>query len=136
VVDKYLHIKEETIMVENDEHDELSPDDDALEIQRSIIRQSLDEIASDFGAAMRDARLHFPLGLTVPNSGDAVATMVTPDDPSDDDWARASKIVCQVISTMLDGISLHGRPLPCTMVNATISATEIAPNALDFDMRA
>ena len=37
------------------------------------------------GSGMRDARLHFPLGLTVPNSGDAVATMVTPDDPSDDD---------------------------------------------------
>jgi hypothetical protein len=116
-----------------DEQDEPSTDDDALETQRSIIRQLLDAIASDVRVAMRNAHLRFPLGLTVPNSGYAIATMVTPDDPSDDDWAQASEIVCQVISTRLNGVNLHGRPLPCTMVNATISATEIAANALAFD---
>jgi hypothetical protein len=82
---------------------------------------------------MRDAHLHFPLGLIVPNSGDAIATMVTPDDPSDDDWAQASKIVCQIFGAMLKGLNVYGRPLPCTMVNSTISATEISPNASDFD---
>ena len=112
-----------------------SPTDDDLETQRSTIRQSLGEIASDVGVAMRDAQLRFPLGLTVPNSGDALATMVTRDDPSDDDWAQASKIVCQIIGARLKELNLYGRPLPCTMVNATISATEIAPNALAFDTR-
>ena len=55
--------------------------------QREIIRQSLDEIATEVGTALRDAQLDFPVFLTVPNSGDSLATMASPLDPSDRDWA-------------------------------------------------
>ena len=76
-----------------------SADDDKLETQKSIIQQSLDEIASELGLAMRDANLDYPVGLTVPISGEALITMVTPVDPSDDDWSHATAIVRQCSAT-------------------------------------
>ena len=63
---------------------------DDIDARREMIRQSLDAIANDVGMALRDAGLRFPVYLTVPNGGDALATFATPLDPSDDDWATAS----------------------------------------------
>jgi hypothetical protein len=110
-------------------------DDDALEAQRSIIRQSLDQIAADVGTALLEANLTFPIGLTTPSSGRAFLTIVTQNDPSDEEWAKASEIVRRIVSKKLDGIELSSRSLPCTMVNAPISAAEISPNTLAFDTR-
>ena len=71
--------------------------DDTLDAQRDIIRQSLDAIANDIGMAMRDVGLTFPLYITVRNSGDALVTIATSLDPSDEEWQQASKIVCRII---------------------------------------
>ena len=71
--------------------------DDRLDAQRDIIRESLNEIANDISMAMRDEGLHFPVYITVRNSGDSLATIATPLDPSDHDWSRAATIVCDVI---------------------------------------
>jgi hypothetical protein len=103
---------------------ELSNDDE-IDAQRSIIRQSLDEIANDVGMAMRDSRMDFPLGLTVPNSGYAIVTMLTPVDPSEEDWLHATDIVCQIVAERLGGMRLRHRPLPCAMANAPISAADV-----------
>ena len=121
-------------MATTDEQWDSSTDDD-LETLRSTIRQSLDEIANDVGSAMRDARLQFPLGLTVPNSGHALVTMVTPVDPSDEDWSHATAIVRHIVSKKLGGIGLCSRPLLCAMANTTMSVAEIAPTVLAFDTR-
>ena len=64
--------------------------------------------------------------------------MVTPADDGDvseADWEQASAIVQQAVSKRLGGIRLRGRHLPCSMVNSTMNATEITPNALDFNIR-
>ena len=53
-----------------------------VELQREIIRQSLDDIVAEVGAALRSAHLDFPVFLTVPNSGESLATMACPLDPS------------------------------------------------------
>ena len=110
-------------------------DDGELETQRSIIRESLDEIGEELGVAMRAANLHYPIGLTVPHSGEAFVTMVTPVDPSDDDWSHATAIVRQIVSRRLGGIRLWNRPLTCAMANAPMNAAEITRNALEFDTR-
>jgi hypothetical protein len=100
-------------------------DYDDLEEKRSVIRQSLDEIANEVGIAMIDLQLKFPLGLTVPSSGHAFITMVTHIDPSNvDDWERASAIVRQIVSKKLGGIRLRNRHLPCAMVNVTMSSAD------------
>jgi hypothetical protein len=117
-----------------DEQQEPS-DDDHLETLRSIIRQSLDEIANDISAAMRDAHLNFPVSLTTPSSGSAIVTMVTPIDPSEDDWSHATTIIREIVAKKLGGIRLSSHSLPCAMVNATMSGAEIAPNVLSFDTR-
>ena len=80
--DKYLHITEDTIMDTLDDFYTTSTDD-RLDAQRDIIRESLNEIATDIGMAMRDEGLHFPVYITVRNSGDSLATIATPLDPSD-----------------------------------------------------
>jgi hypothetical protein len=97
-----------------------------LDAQREIIRRSLNEIANDVGMAMRDEGLTFPIYITARNEGDSLVTYATPLDPSDDDWRRASKIVCQVLEKKLGCGKLHGRELTCAVANAApISAAEV-----------
>ena len=79
--------------------------------QREIIRQSLDEIAAEIATALRDAHLDFPVYLTVPTSGDLLATMASPLDPSYGDWSHASAIVCRIIGQRLGDTRLRGRPM-------------------------
>jgi hypothetical protein len=116
--------------------DQLEPmDDGELGTQRSLIRQSLDDIADEVGIAMRGANMNYPIGLAVPISGAALITMVTPVDPSDDDWSHATAIVRQIVAKRLGGIRLRSRPLTCAMANAPMNAAEITHNALKFDTR-
>src|ERR1700730_14410406 len=103
-------------------------DHDDLESQRSIIQQSLGEIAAEVEIAMRDAHLDFPVGLTTPSSG-ALVMIVTTLDPSDVDWSSATAIVRQIVSRKLGGLRLRGRHLPCVMANATMTAADITPNS-------
>jgi hypothetical protein len=101
-------------------------DDTSIEEQREIIRHSLHEIVNDIGMAMRDAGLHFPVFMTVRDSGDSLATIATPLDPSDDDWSRASEIVCEIMRKKIGGGRLRGRELLCAVANAApIIAAEV-----------
>jgi hypothetical protein len=83
---------------------------------------------------MRNANLHFSLGIAVPSSG-ALLTMMTPNDPTDEEWSNVSTIVCQVVAARLGGMRLCTRSLPCEMVSATMTVAEITTNALVFDLR-
>jgi hypothetical protein len=97
--------------------------------QREIIRQSLDQIAAEVAVALRDAHLDFPVFLTVPNSGDSLATMACPIDPSDEDWAHASAIVCRIIGQRLGDARLCRRSLHCAVANAAMGAADVIPEA-------
>jgi hypothetical protein len=63
--------------------------------------------------------------LVVPGSGNAIVSMVTPASPGDLDWRKTGDIIRGILSKRLDGIELRGVEMPCTMVNATMGATEI-----------
>ena len=106
------------------EHDPL-PFDDHLYSQRETIRESLDEIATDVGMMLRDVGLTFPVFLTVPTSGNSLATIATPIDPSDEDWTRASAIICQIIEDRCGTGKLRRRELRCAMANAQMSAADV-----------
>ena len=99
------------------------------ESKRAVIKLALDEIASGISVALRDAHLDFPVFLTVPNSGDSLATMACPLDPSDGDWSHASAIVCQIIGERLGDVRLHGRPLNCAVANGTIAVADVTADA-------
>jgi hypothetical protein len=102
-----------------DTTNELSPE--RLEAHREIIRASLDEIVADVGTEMRGIGLQYPIFMTVPHSGDPIAT---PLDPSDDDWSKMSAIACRVVGRRL-GIRLHDKTLPCAMANAAMAAADL-----------
>ena len=98
------------------------PEPDA---KRDIVRSSLDEIAAEVANALRYAHLDFPVFLTVPNSGDSLATMACPLDPSDGDWSHASAIVCRIIGQRLGDVRPRGRPLDGAVVNGTIAVSDV-----------
>ena len=106
-----------------------------VESHREIIRQSLDEIAAEVATALREAHLEFPVFLTVPNSGDSLATMACPIDPSDEDWSHASAIVCRIIGQRLGDARLRGRSLHCAVANATMGAADVMAEAASEDHR-
>jgi hypothetical protein len=93
--------------------------------QREVIRLALDEIAAEVGKSLREAHLDFPVFLTVPNSGESLATMACPVDPSDTDWSHASAIVCRIIGQRLGDARLRGKPMHCAVANATMGAAEV-----------
>jgi len=101
----------------------------APEAQRAVITLALDEIAADVGNALRNAHLDFPVFLTVPNSGDSLATMACPLDPSDSDWSHASAIVCRIIGQRLGDARLRGRALHCAVANGTIAVADVMADA-------
>jgi hypothetical protein len=108
------------------EPQDTSSTDDRLDAQRDIIRQSLDAIVNDIGMAMRDVGLTFPLYITVRNSGDALVTIATPFDPSDEEWQQASAIVCRTFEERVGCGRLGGRELACAVANAgAINAADV-----------
>ncbi len=103
---------------------ELSPAE-RHEAARAIIRQSLDEMATEFGAALRDAALVYPVFVTVPHSGDALATIASPVDPPNDDWEKIVEIFTKIIGDHLGCDGLRSRNLPCKAVNVAMSGADI-----------
>jgi hypothetical protein len=95
------------------------------EARREVIRRALDEIATEVAVALREAHLDFAVFLTVPTSGDSLATMASPLDPSDEDWSHASAIVCRIIGQLLGDARLCGQSLHCAVANATMGAAEV-----------
>jgi hypothetical protein len=93
--------------------------------QREVIRQTLDAIAAEISIALHNASLDFPVFLTVPNSGESLATMACPLDPSDGDWSHASVIVCRIIGQRLGDVRLCGQPMICAVANATMGAADV-----------
>ena len=107
----------------------IDPQSDEPEAQRAVVKLALNEIAAEVGIALHDAHLNFPVYLTVPNSGNSIATIACPLDPSDSEWSCATSIVCRVIATRLGDIRLRGRTLICAMANSTMSAADVAADA-------
>jgi hypothetical protein len=123
--DKYLHQWRTTPMNTNEPQDDLSTDS-GLDVQRDIIRQSLDAIINEIGMAMRDVSLTFPVYITVRNSGDALVTIATSHDPSDEQWQHATEIVCRTIEERIGCRRLQGRELACAIANeGTINAADV-----------
>jgi hypothetical protein len=109
------HSRKHTIMNTTLQFD--TSTDDSTEAKREVIRQSLDEISIEISKGLQDADLSYPVYICVPSSGYAIVSMMTPLDPSDQDWCRIGDIIREIISERLDGIKLRSNELSCTMVN-------------------
>lgn len=112
-------------MDDNDYDPDESSTDDRINAQRDLIRQSLDDIATEVGIALGNAGLTCPVLLTVPNSGNSLTTVATPIDPSDEDWSRVMAIVSQIVEERIGTGKLRSRELRCAMATATMTAAEV-----------
>jgi len=92
---------------------------------REIIRQNLNEIATEVAAALREASLNYPVYFAVPNSGDSVVTFATPLDPPDSEWSQVVMIIREILSQKLGGIRLRSRELSCAMASTTMVAADV-----------
>jgi hypothetical protein len=97
--------------------------------QREVIRLALNDIVAEVGAALRNAQLDFPVYVAIPNSGQSVATVATPLDPSDTQWSQATAIVRRIIGRQLGDVRLRGRPLHCAVANGTIAVADVVADA-------
>jgi len=109
-----------------DTANKLSPE--RLEADRTIIRQSLNQIAAEVGVALRGAGLGYPVYMSVPNSGDALGMIITPVDPSDDDWKKVVAIFSKIIGDRLGEIGVRSRDLPCAAASSAINAADVIPD--------
>ncbi len=101
--------------------------DGYLDTQRENIRKALNEITNDLGMALRDAGLgNIPIYLVVPNSGDAIATVATPLDPSDEVWSRIMETTYPILQKKIGCGKLRSRPLACATVNEPIAAADVS----------
>jgi len=99
--------------------------DNDIEYKREIIRNCLSEIIVEIDDQLREAGLSCPIFLTVPNSGDAIAMMATPLDPSDADWVHVGEIVRTTVSGRLNGLKLRNREMICGAANTAFGGAEI-----------
>ena len=99
--------------------------DHRIESKREIIRECLNEIIVDVENRLRSEALSVPIFLTVPRSGDAVLTMATPLDSSDDLWSRIVEIVCRIVSERLNGLKLRSQDMICAAVNTKMGAADL-----------
>jgi hypothetical protein len=86
-----------------------STSDEGLEADRATLRQSLDQIATDVGTALRESGLSYSVHVRVPNSGDSLATLVTSVDPPDDERDKVIMIFLKIIGDRLGEIGLRSR---------------------------
>lgn len=96
-----------------------------VEAHREVIRLSLDEIAVEVEAALREANLTFPIYLVSPNTGGSIITVATLLDPPDIDWSHAAAIVCRLVGNRLGKIKLSSRHLQCSVANAQLDALDV-----------
>jgi hypothetical protein len=99
--------------------------DNRIESKQQIIRDRLNEIIVDVESRLRAAGLSSTIFLTVPNSGNAVASIATPLDPPDDLWSRIVETVCEIVSERLDGLKLRSQDMICAAVNAKMGAADL-----------
>lgn len=106
-----------------DEHSTTS--NESLEADRATLRQSLNDLATEVGTALREAGLSYPVYVSVPNSGDLLATIITSFDPPHDEWAKVVEIFSKIIGERVGGGGLRSRDLPCAAVSSAMSGADL-----------
>jgi hypothetical protein len=99
--------------------------DESLDMHRETVRETLDSIAQDVGAALRDNGMNYAVFFTAGQSDRTVITIATPFDPSDEIWERMISTAIEIISDRLGGIKLGSRELPCASANLVMTAADL-----------
>lgn len=102
---------------------------EADKIRRSdrheLLTLLLPAIAEEVTAALAAANLQMPIFLTVPTSGDTVATLATPHDPSGEDWVKVCELVREIVGARAGIEKLGTRPVPCVAAGMPMGAADL-----------
>jgi hypothetical protein len=79
------------------ENEKWIENDDGVRAYRARARNLLPQITQDVKQALDEASIEMGVFITIPATGDAVATFGTLADPPDEVWARVSEIVCSIV---------------------------------------
>jgi hypothetical protein len=101
--------------------------DDGVADHRARVRNLLPEITEQAKQALADANIDLDVLLIVPRTGDAIATVCTPDDPADEVWSRTSEIVSGIMAQALNLDCLRSRHVTCGATTDHPSPSEISP---------
>jgi hypothetical protein len=94
-------------------------------MHRETVRETLDAIANDVGAALRDSGMNYPIFLTAGRSDRTILTIATPFDPSDQVWEGMIAIAIGIISDRLGGLKLASHELRCASANLSMTAVDL-----------
>lgn len=94
---------------------------------RRTLASSLNDIATEVNAVLRDADLRIPVFFTVPSSGESIMTFATPIDPSDQEWERVAEIILPIVASKIGAARLRSRAMPCVAAGIPFSAADLLP---------
>jgi hypothetical protein len=97
--------------------------------QRKKLITLLPEIATDIKTAMEGAGLHIPIFFTIPRAGEALVTVITTIDPSDEDWNAACKIVCGIVENRIGTEHLVARDVACISAGIQMGVADVCVDA-------
>jgi hypothetical protein len=123
----------ETIMPQITESEEQhEPDDhtqqayERCDEQRATLRLCMGEIASEATLALQEADLNMQMYYSIPSSGAALLTFMTPAHPSDEAWELVTETICSAVSSKIKVSGLIGRPLTCAASGAQVNVAEVS----------
>ncbi len=107
--------------------DESVESNHGLDELRILLKEQLPTIALEIEVALNDAGLNYPVFLSIPSGGQAVVTVATALDPTDNDWDRIGAITRQNIIRRLGIKGLSSTELTCAAANNTMAVIDLAP---------
>jgi hypothetical protein len=78
--------------------------------------RTLGDVVGEINMGLAETGLTYPIYIAIPTSGDALATIMCPLDPSDDEWRQIDNIVCHVIGERIGSTRLTAREIPSAAV--------------------
>jgi hypothetical protein len=90
--------------------------------RRQELIPCLADIAGEVTAALANAGISIPIYLTIPSSGHAFVSVMTPDDPADEIWYEVGKVIRDIVSERIGVDHLYSQSLACASACAERAA--------------
>jgi len=110
---------------EQDEIEAIQADLTRRRDQRANLIVLLPEIAIDVTTAMDTAGLYIPVFFTIPRGSETIVTFMTPNDPTDAQWAAACDIVCRSLEDKIGFRKLIARDVACISAGTRMGVADV-----------
>ena len=110
--------------MDNEELNDLTEDGDVLRTYRARARRELDEIARQAKQALAEHKIDLDVFFLVPNSGEAIVTYGTHNNPDDATWERVGDIVSDVLRQVVGMEGTRHASVMCSTTTDVVAHTE------------